>query len=191
LLENYLNSISSSTLPLKLLSFNAAVSGKEVITSWSTANEINTSHFVVEKSSDGRSFSPTGTVAASNTRQTQNYSFVDRHPFDDASYYRLKLVDKDGSFTYSSVITINRKKASALLSVSPNPAVGNVLVSHPSSTTTASLRIFDAEGKILRTITIAPASAQTQLNLASLSSGSYLLVYESNNEKTTSAFIKK
>jgi hypothetical protein len=95
-LENYLNSITSVSLPLNLLSFKAINAGKHVQARWGTANEINTKQFIVERSSDGNNFSSIGTVVAKNSSGNNSYSFNDVDPLKSISYYRLKMVDKDG-----------------------------------------------------------------------------------------------
>ena len=113
-----------STVPLKLESFDAVLSNSNVKISWVTATELNTNYFEVERSIDGQNFEHASTVsAAGNSTTTKSYAYI-----DDASnlsgtvYYRLKTVDKDGSSTYSNVISVTIHSSQlTTLSVYPNP----------------------------------------------------------------------
>lgn len=103
-----LGSVSMSTpLPLTLLSFKGdRVSGNDHL-QWSTGVEINTAYFDVQYSTNGRSFSSIGTVtAAGNSNTVQNYNYTHSNVSDDA-YYRLRMVDIDGTATYSPVIKLS------------------------------------------------------------------------------------
>ena len=188
-LENYLNSITSSALPLNLLAFKAVVIGKEVAATWSTVNEINTRSFDVEKSADGRGFISAGSIVANNSSQINSYSFTDNNPYQSISYYRLKMIDKDGSFTYSPIVRVNNKEKVSLL-INPNPVTDKVIVSHPISKSSF-LKLLNIEGKILKSIAIAANAMQTTIATSSLSAGTYYLLYEGKTEKITSTFIKQ
>ena len=189
-LENYLNSITSSALPLNLLLFKAIITGKEVNASWTTMNEVNTKSFEIEKSNDGRNFISVGSVAAKNTLHTNSYSFTDKNPYKATSYYRLKMTDKDGLFTYSGVVKISLKEKT-LLVLNPNPVINKVTISHPVASAPATLRILKSDGKAVLTVVIAAASQQTVMNTVGLGRGTYIMVYESQTEKITSQFLKQ
>jgi hypothetical protein len=81
-----------------------------VMLSWSTASENNNSMFLVEKSENGGDFVPAGTVrGAGNSKNEKKYNFLDAQPAGSKVNYRLKQVDFDGSFSYTDVLTINKK----------------------------------------------------------------------------------
>jgi hypothetical protein len=101
------------TLPVNLLTFKGTKSGSKATLYWVTASEKNSSYFSVEKSDDGINFSEIGIVSAQGTSNNiVNYKFDDDH-FNKLCYYRLKMVDKDGSFTYSSVQFLETGNSSA------------------------------------------------------------------------------
>ncbi len=109
------------TLPLKLLSFTAQKESNNVLLNWQTANEVNVSHINVQRSINNKDFVDIGKVKASCCA----YSFVDgqQSTVDRQLYYRLEMVDKDGSKTYSEVKTLNFKLQTLnSVSVFPNPA---------------------------------------------------------------------
>ena len=121
----YFGSNGYVALPLKLLSFTGLLKNNVTHLQWETANETNTSHFVVERSIDGNNFSNIGTVAAAgNSRGTQKYDYVDDAATQQSSstlYYRLKMVDLNRDFTYSKVITITLKPSGYTVALYPNP----------------------------------------------------------------------
>ncbi|WP_017731569.1 T9SS type A sorting domain-containing protein [Nafulsella turpanensis] len=127
-LDNLLitNDINIDPLPVEWLSFSAHWQGKDVELQWRTATEMNSSHFVVERSADGIHFSRIGSKKAAGTSQEeQAYQFKDEHPerlFSPVLYYRLLQVDYDGASEYSPVVSIE-VPPSALqhVKVHPNP----------------------------------------------------------------------
>ena len=93
-------------LPVVLTEFNAQKSTEGVLLKWVTATEVNTDQFIVEKSREGITFSPLGTVEATNETLAK-YNFTDLNPEEGNNFYRLKMVDKDGTYEYSKIISIN------------------------------------------------------------------------------------
>ena len=87
-----------TVLPLDFLSFNAKLTdgiSKQVKLSWSTANEVNTKSFAIERKTSA-GFATIGSIASNNTAGTSNYSFTDIAPATGVNYYRIKQIDKDG-----------------------------------------------------------------------------------------------
>jgi len=93
--------VSNNSLPVTIEGFNAKIlTEKSVLLSWKTANELNTSHLIIQHSTDGNSFTDIGTVKAIGSG-ANNYSFTDTHPANGINYYRLVSVDKDGANSFS------------------------------------------------------------------------------------------
>ncbi|MBK5284849.1 MAG: T9SS type A sorting domain-containing protein [Bacteroidia bacterium] len=117
----------AGALPIELVYFDAKPSGNCVKCSWQTASEVNNNFFTVERSSNGRDFTPIATVAgAGNSTSTKNYSTMDNNVSSGQLYYRLKQTDFDGQFTYSKIKSVilgveNRDAIISISSVSPNP----------------------------------------------------------------------
>jgi hypothetical protein len=88
------------------LSFSGVARGEHSILQWQTVNEVNTKEFVIERSSDGMLFSAIGVVKTSNRIETNNYSYSDNSFNKETSFYRLKMIDIDGRFEYSKIVTI-------------------------------------------------------------------------------------
>ena len=111
---------ASSPLPIELVSFYGEVVPSMVQLHWVTATEINNDYFVIERSKDALTFSEVGTMKAKNTLITSMYQLNDTKPYKGTSYYRLKQIDFDGTYTYSSIITIEFNDEIVFF-VYPNP----------------------------------------------------------------------
>lgn len=114
--------VSTSPLPVELVSFNVQYQEPVVQATWKTASELNNSHFLIERSSEDLGFEEIGRVQGHGTTvEPQSYSFTDYLPVQGRSYYRLKQVDYDGMFDYSPVKTVYAGSVSGELLVWPNP----------------------------------------------------------------------
>ena len=116
------------TLPLTLLSFTGKYINQEAQLRWETENEVNTSTFIVERSADGRSFERIGSVSASGNTYgiKKSYTYTDRTislQSNATFYYRLKMIDRDGTFKYSSIIFITLSDITGRITIIPNPVV--------------------------------------------------------------------
>jgi hypothetical protein len=177
-------------LPVKLVSFNAGIEDKNVTIWWSTSNEINLKEFIVEKSNDALNFKVIGTVTASSSTSSNNYSFIDKNPTIEKVYYRLKMIDKDGSFKYSSIITVNNKLFNAI-SIYPNPAINEIVVTHPKIKEETKAIIYNSFGKEVVIQNVQKNSTASIFNVKQLTSGNYILVLYNKDERTSIKFIKQ
>lgn len=101
-------------LPVQLTSFTARWSGSKAILNWATASELNSDYFAVERSGNGTDFSTLTQVASAGTSSKPNtYSFTDTNPLKDATYYRLRQVDRDGTTAYSPIALLTTSQGSA------------------------------------------------------------------------------
>ncbi len=134
-----------------LSDFGAKQNGNTITCQWQTLQEQNVAKFIVEYSTHGTTFTEIGTVyATGNSATTKNYSFTHNNPAVGNNYYKLKMVDKDGGFTYSKIVNVVLGNQSLSLKVYPNPATTYVVVEHPASTTSARLQLLDANGRIVK-----------------------------------------
>ncbi|HEU0065205.1 MAG TPA: hypothetical protein VFQ58_09245, partial [Flavisolibacter sp.] len=96
------------TLPVKFISFSLSRNNNDVLLQWSTGEESNSDRFDIERSTDGANWNTVGYVnAAGNSNNVINYSYTDRNNTNRISYYRIKQVDQNGSFVYTSVKSVN------------------------------------------------------------------------------------
>ncbi len=141
-------------LPLELIEFSGKENKNNIQLNWQTANEHNVSHYSVEKSSDNDTkFSMIGEVKATgNTATPQYYSLLDAQP-SRLNYYRLKMVDNDGTFQYSKILSFEgNNKPKNHIAFYPNPAthVLHVLL-NTENDQTATVSLLDITGRIIMT----------------------------------------
>ena len=114
---------SGVSLPVEFVDFSGKLRDASVELEWQTASEFNNSHFEVEWSGDGERFEKIGEVlGAGNSDELSSYYFLHRSPGAGLNYYRIKQVDFDGNYTYSTIIYVNIAQAETLkINVFPNP----------------------------------------------------------------------
>lgn len=140
------------TLPVNLVSFSAAQSGNDVQLKWATAQESNSSHFVVERSSNASDWSAIGTITArGNSNEISGYSYTDINPVNATLFYRLRQVDQDGNFRYSTVARISNKDMVTELVTYPNPFSTQVNISlHSAAAQQVTSTITDMAGRTIQ-----------------------------------------
>ena len=170
-----------SPLPLQLLEFKGIVSGNDGILQWKTENEVNTSSFVVDRSIDGRNYSPIGSATAANTPGIHYYDFTDANIVSFGVrniYYRLRLIDIDGRYTYSNIIVLSLVESRPIVLLYPNPAMDKlnltITVSQPER---LNWQLSDNSGRTVKTgvYNVSPGSTAVSIDIAGLSSGIYIM----------------
>ena len=183
-------------LPLHLLDFTVAKSTGSALVHWSTSKEINSRDFVVQRSDDGQNFSTIGTVMATgDATYKSSYQFVDaginaiQKP---KVFYRLQERGKDGSSTYSRVISLTLSgQNSFTIKVLGNPATNVLPLQLSSSNQKISIRIVDAGGKLMRNQQTINGNGIVTILLHDLKSGVYTLIAESMDERKIIKFVKQ
>ena len=114
---------SCGLLPIKLESIVAAPKDCAIEIKWSVQQEINATKYVVERSKNGSQFDNNGEVIAVNNINGSVYTFVDKMPNAGVNYYRLKMIENDGTFTYSKIVSVKSTCAEneQRVSIYPNP----------------------------------------------------------------------
>jgi Secretion system C-terminal sorting domain len=188
-----------STLPVSLLSFQATLHSKTATLGWVTTNHFNFSHFIVEKSTDARTFTETAVLftesATSNAETTYKYKDNLQNSTAKVVYYRLKMVDVDGSFTYSEtrMVRLTAEENKVLISTFPNPATNEVRVMIPTEwqEKTVTYEIFSNTGVLIQRYQNKTAAQVQQLNVQQLQTGNYILKVNNGTISSTSKFIKQ
>lgn len=160
------------TLPVELTSFNATKNGKVSVLDWTTANEINNSHFDIERSSDGIRYSKIGEVEGKgNTNSKSDYSFVDESPVTGTNYYRLNQKDYDGKSTLSEIriLSFEAETSASKIQIFPNPVIDYVQIESNVESTT--LKVYDVSGKLAYSRSI---NAHGIVNTNDFTAGTYI-----------------
>jgi len=138
-------------LPVNLLFFTSSVKNKSISLKWATAQEQNSAYYVIEKSKDGINFNTLSRniQAAGTSGSIKEYEYIDQAS-SSVSYYRLKQVDIDGKFTYSSVITgaLDVVLSSKTASFSPDGTLQINLNS--SGTNSFKIDVYSSLGQLLK-----------------------------------------
>ncbi len=182
--------LANNSLPATITNFTASTERNLVQLKWNTINEINVAEFAIERSDDGRNFKTIGTEKAKNISSQQNYWFNDIEPLNGVAYYKLKIIDKDGKFNYSKTIIVNTNIKSNV-SIYPNPAKSVITITYPKVSSNSTMIISTVEGKKVLVQTLMANSTQSNINIASLTNGNYLVTIASGNEIITQKFTKQ
>ncbi len=170
----YLSYAGSQILPLQLISFTGFTDGNNAILQWKTTDEKNVSYFEIERSTDAAQFIKVGQVNAGSS-----YGFTDKPGTKMVYYYRLKIIDKDGKYSYSYTVAINLKKEVITLQVLPNPFADKLMMNIGTvQTGDAEIRLTDISGKVLlrKIIMLQSGNNAITINqLGHLSKGMYIL----------------
>ncbi|MBF9223164.1 T9SS type A sorting domain-containing protein [Hymenobacter ruricola] len=141
-------------LPVELTKFTATPVGSAVHVAWGTASEKNSDYFDVQRSANGLRFETLTKVAAQGSSTARHdYAHRDERPLPGLSYYRLRQVDRDGTFRYSPVVAVRFGAASGPVSVTlyPNPSTGTSfrLAAQNVPAGPATVRVFDLQGRLV------------------------------------------
>ncbi len=159
-------------LPVEYVYFTGEYVDQENQLTWITATEINNSGFEVQHSLDLISFQSRGfVVGAGNSNSSQFYSFIDEDPSGGVHYYRLKQIDFDGNYKYSSIISVVVPDKDIM--VYPNPTSGILTITGPDLEN-EEVTITNNLGSIVKIVTIRSGS----VDISDLASGSYHLTIE-------------
>lgn len=190
---------SLATLPVKFASFTATLNNNKVDLKWTTASEINTSHFVVERSVDGSNYSDAGIVFAyGNATDKTNYSFSDNLSGVTASvvYYRLRSVDLDGKSMYSEtrIIRTTRQAENTITIVTfPNPVTSEVRISIPANWQNKKVvyEVVNSNGQVVKKSETASSSQTETMNMSNENRGFYVVKVSCEGQTAQQKIIKQ
>jgi len=190
--ENFFRSwalVSSGTpLPVKFAFFDTECVNNQTVLKWTTAMELNNSHFEIEYSANGKQWNTIGNIKGAGTSAKEiNYQYLvdNQNIYQSLSYYRLKQVDYDGTDAYSKIENCSCNEGIEIISLYPNPSDGEVnIFIYSSEGGELSLKIYDSIGRLVLDDTI-NVSQGTNLvsNVIDETSGKYFISASINNGK--------
>lgn len=161
-------------LPLDLINFKGHRTGSAIQLNWNTANEDNVSHFEVERSSNGNTFTQLKSLNAAGVGANV-YGVTDVQPLSGRNYYRLKIIDYDGKYKYSQVVSLNYDVKGSKVLVFPNPASSQANIELPQEWKAgAEVTLFNMNGQQVIKRSFQNASV-IALQLDGVSKGIYML----------------
>ena len=183
-------SFSGIALPIKIVIFKAVLNpDQSVFLFWQTAQEINNSHYLIERAGNDGNFESIGNLSgAGNSTAITEYSFQDLKPLARANYYRLRQVDFDGQFSYSPIVSVMVGEAGGVR-LYPSPVQDLLHVqtdAAPEETT--QWQISDQTGRLLQSGSF---SSNIELNVAGLPAGTYTLRLINGQQVQSRQFVKQ
>lgn len=166
-------------LPVTLTTFTAQLQDCQTHLNWKVADAVNFKEFVVERSGDGRNFTDLGHVTY--TVGIEAYAYVDKN-ISGTSFYRLRLVDNDGKYQYSRIVSVQSGCGDQAVAVYPTVTKGTVLVDLPAGYEGAKIEVFTSLGELVKLPNSGNAAGLHSVQLSGLAQGQYLIKI-SNGDK--------
>lgn len=186
--------LTEDPMPVVLVSFTARASEGVTLLNWATSAEINSARFEVQHSTDAAAFQAIGLVTASGESSgIRRYHFSHPAPLAGINYYRLKMIDRDGTFAYSAVVSVRVSGGFELLAY-PNPATSQLKLKREGTLRIRSAKLVSALGVVLA-MADSTESTSTELSLpvGDVPAGFYVIsvVYENGVQESKKIVIGK
>lgn len=188
---------SAASLPVTLISFQAMLKDKYASLVWTTSNHSDFSNFVVEKSTDGKNFRENAVLfAESNSSATHDYNYKDnlQNNTSGVIYYRLKMVDIDGKYTYSEIrmVRLATEENRVQITTFPNPVTNEVRVMIPAEwqEKAVTYELYNNNGSLVQRVQNQKAAQVQQLNVQQLNGGNYIVKVSNGVVTSTSKIVK-
>ncbi len=195
-------SSSEKTLPSESIRFTAEPKEEIVDLKWAASNAAKTDYFNIERSSDGITFEIIKKLEAAGNRKDESlYHTIDVIPLPGKSYYRVKKIDTDRTFSYSDVRTVNRKEKSSqentmidINNIMPNPFIERFAITYNlKKASKVNLQLLNMNGEIIHQETLQALSGINYYdfnNNNKLPSGQYIVSIVCGNDKASKKIIK-
>ena len=192
-----LGMMNGPVLPLNLLDFTAVQQPDNTVALvWQTAQEQNSHYIEIQRSGDGKNYAAIGQVpAAGNSKLVKDYSFTDEKPLMGNGFYRLRLVDLDGSFKYSKIVEVRSSGTGKALEVYNNPFYDQISIKLSSDVSDQlSVTLTDMSGRIYLRQAYRAQAGNNFLNMypsPGIAKGVYLLNVKGAHTNQTIKLLKQ
>ena len=183
-----IGNVLQNPLPVNLVSFVGTMQNCAAFLKWKTTNEINSNKYVVEISTDGISFLSVGQVISLNNTTGATYNFSYKDLRNGANFFRLKMIDNNGTFTYSSIIMLNNTCGYSIV-IGPNP-VSNVVYIKGLQKGNVVI-IYNAIGQQMTQVKNIDGAFTININMENYTPGVYIIKVVSDNKILVSERIIK
>lgn len=174
-LSNDFGISSVNPLPVVLVNFDARASETSVNLTWTTSQEKDFSHFEVQRAEDGKSFKTIANITGSNSG---SYHFTDANPIKGSNYYRLRMVDLDGTFALSRIRNVNLENA-VETKIFPNPTSEILSIEMNDWSAVNGVKLYNASGVVVYQET--GNNLRNVINVKSFTNGTYILQLTKND----------
>ena len=187
----------TSTLPVTVINWSAALSNNNVALRWTTTSEINASHFIIERSFDGVDYTDAAMVFANgNSDISINYSYNDKVPAGNTGviYYRLKMVDMDGTYKVAGtrIVRIGKSSDAVKVIAYPNPVVNDLRITVPQSWQgkTLSYQVTNSNGQVIKSYSVQNAGQTEIIGMSQVPAGMYIVRVINGTEAAVQSVVK-
>lgn len=193
----FANTTQGGPLPVTLLEFNGRLlNNRDAAINWKTTDEFNLHSFDLERSIDGRTYTPIANIYAVNQLGIHQYNYTDKNIVSlgvPVIYYRLKQKDLDGKFSYSDIVALNIKNGLIVL-LYPNPVSNDVNLSiNINKTEELQVRLIDNAGRVVKQQpwNLSAGNNSLTIDVKNLANGIYYLEMQSETIHEHKRFIKQ
>ncbi len=185
---------SFTPLPVTLTNFSVIKRNDDALLQWQTQHEINTSSFIIQRSTDALRFENIGDVAAmGNSATRQLYEFTDPGIVSldkTILYYRLLIKDNDGKTSYSNVVSLKLKTGKWAIQLLGNPVLQNVQLAITGAPGNVTVSVKDITGRQVYSNKLTVVNDRITVPVAKLARGMYVLTVINNGERKSVRFVK-
>src|SRR5688572_27056262 len=174
-------------LPVTFMGISAKKVSVGVEVTWKIAGEYNVNRYELERSTDGRNFNTIATVA---TTKRDTYTYLDATA-GGTVYYRVKNVDNDGKYKYSSIARLINGRSEIVLKAFPQPVDNQLTVQHPAIEGNTVINITTADGRVIKSVKPSAGSIQTYIDMTLLQKGMYMLRFDTGDGKAETLKVLK
>jgi hypothetical protein len=189
--DNFSLKIPPSGAPVEFISFNGKTYGNGNLLSWTTAYEINSSHYEIERSGDGINWQMVAKIDSKNSSTGYTYNYYDPETSGNQPvYYRIKEVDIDNTQMHSGTISLQGSENDSFMEIIPSLTQQSSTVQIASSDDLVAVSVYDLLGN---TVLSGEADSPAQnLNCSKLATGVYIVkgLFEGGNTSTRKLIIQ-
>jgi hypothetical protein len=188
--------VYSAPLPVELSELTAKEKGASNLVQWTTESELNSQYHIVERSGDGiENWTEVGRKLAAGTTQVKQHYYLDDERPLPMSYYRLKLVDFDGKFEYSKVVSVERRASGfGVANMFPMPTSDKVTLQvNLPEFTNLTVSLTDVNGRLLQfsDMELEKGTSDVQVDLSRFAAGTYFVKLDNGVEQLTEQVVKQ
>ena len=182
---------TEGVVPVTLSDFTSNKIKDKVLLKWETKSEVNFHHFDLERSTDGKAFYSIAKINASKLSIGSQYDYIDNTP-NTTNYYRLKMVDIDGRFEYSKVLSESFDAAKTPFSVYPSISKGSTIEAiFEKISEAAQIKVFNINGQLMNIYNLKAGASSETIDISSFTEGVYFLVLQDNGTIQSKKFVKQ
>ncbi len=184
---NLYNFYNGVVLPVQWANLTGTAASGVIHLQWQAVASTGNHHFEIERAADGNNFAVVGTVAAG----TDTYSFTDASPLPGNNFYRIRQVDDNGRYSFSSTIKVTNRDKAADPYLQTNPVATTLVVVNNKQVMIQKLQITDVSGKIISDIAVYSKNRQINAGVQHILPGCYFLHVTGEGISITRPFLKQ